>query len=141
MRGDRTSPFIRRIFVRGLTIETDGNAVGIGMADATTTRLVLETNTQVTNINALTSLTPLSVKVPISFYTDREAIEQMLASLPLPDTRNARVVRILDTLSVADMVISESLWNENNANANLTPLNELHEMEFDASENLATSLP
>ncbi len=141
MRGDRTSPFIRRIFVRGLTIETDGNAVGIGMADATTTRLVLETNTQVTNINALTSLTPLSVKVPISFYTDREAIERMLASLPLPDTRNARVVRILDTLSVADMVISESLWNENNANANLTPLNELHEMEFDASENLATSLP
>ncbi len=141
LRGDRTSPFIRRIFVRSLTIETDGNAVGIGMADATTTRLVLETNTQVTNINALTSLTPQSVKVPISFYTDREAIERMLASLPLPDTRNARIVRILDTLSVADMVISESLWTEIDANSNLTPLNELHEMEFDAAENLATSLP
>src|SRR5439155_19659900 len=39
-RGDRSSPFIRRIFVRDLTPETHGNAIGIGLADVTTSRLV-----------------------------------------------------------------------------------------------------
>ena len=33
-------PSIRRIFVRGLTPESYGNAIGIGMADVTTDRLV-----------------------------------------------------------------------------------------------------
>ena len=139
MRGDRTSPFIRRIFVRGLTPETEGNAIGIGMADATTTRLVRGTNTQVTYINALTSLTTQSVKVPIAFNTDREAIERMLASLPLSNSRNAKVVRILDTLSVAEMVISESLWSEKDSSVDWTALGELHEMEFDTAENLISS--
>lgn len=137
MRGDRSAPFIRRIFVRGLTTETHGNAIGVGMADATTTRLVLSTDTQVTNINALTSLTPQSAKFPISFGTDREAVERMLASLPLADARNAKIVRILDTLSVADMQISESLWSECGTSANLQALSELREMDFDADGNLA----
>ena len=136
MRGDRSAPFIRRIFVRGLTTETHGNAIGVGMADATTTRLVHATDAQVTNINALTSLTPQSAKVPISFATDREAIEGMLASLPLADAHNAKIVRILDTLSVADMQISESLWSECRASGNLKALSELREIEFDAGGNL-----
>ncbi len=140
MRGDRTSPFIRRVFVRGLTTETHGNAIGVGMADATTTRLVLATDHQVTNINALTSLTPQSAKIPLTFETDREAIEKMLASLPLSNSYNARIVRILDTLSVAEMEISESLWSENRTNVNLTAIDELRAMEFDTDGNLAARL-
>ena len=141
MRGDRTSPFIRRIFVRGLTTETHGNAIGIGMADATTTRLVLETDHEATYINALTSLTPQSAKIPLAFETDREAIEKMLASLPLSNSCNAKIVRILDTLSVAEMEISESLWSEIKTNANLNAVDELRAIEFDMDGNLAARLP
>ena len=140
MRGDRTSPFIRRIFVRGLTSETHGNAIGIGMADATTTRLVLATDHQATNINALTSLTPQSAKIPMAFDTDREAIEKMLGTLPLSNVCNAKIVRILDTLSVAEMEISESLWSENKNNVNLTAIDELRVIEFDPDGNLAARL-
>lgn len=140
MRGDRTSPFIRRIFVRGLTTETHGNAIGVGMADATTTRLVLATDHQATNINALTSLTPQSAKIPLTFETDREAIEKMLASLPLSNSCDARIVRILDTLSVAEMEISESLWSEHRTNVNLTAIDELRAIEFDTDGNLAARL-
>jgi hypothetical protein len=136
MRGDRTAPFIRRIFVRGLSKETHGNAIGVGMADATTTRLVLATDNQVTNINALTALTPQSAKIPVAFDTDREAIERMLASLPLADARNAKIVRILDTLAVADMQISESLWSECGISAKLQALSDLREIEFNADGNL-----
>ena len=60
----------------------------------------------------------------------------MLASLPLSNSCNARVVRILDTLSVAEMEISESLWSENKSNENLNAIDELRTIEFDADGNL-----
>jgi len=135
MRGDRTSPFIRRIFVRGLTEETHGNAIGIGMADATTSRLVRETDSNVTNINALTSLTPQSAKIPLTFDTDSEAITKLIASLPLANTKDAKLVRIRDTLSVAEMSISESLWSRATS-VNLIASNELQAMQFDDAGNL-----
>ena len=136
MRGDHTAPFIRRIFVRGLTPETHGNAIGIGMADVTTTRLVRELDCNKTSINSLTALTPQSAKIPIAFDTDREAIERMLMSLPLNNSTDARIVRIVDTLSVADMEISEPLWDEIKLRKNLIKLDELHEIEFNSEDNL-----
>ena len=110
------------------------------MADVTTTRLVLATDHQATNINALTSLTPQSAKIPMAFDTDREAIEKMLGTLPLSNVCNAKIVRILDTLSVAEMEISESLWSENKNNVNLTAIDELRVIEFDPDGNLAARL-
>ncbi len=136
-RRDRPAPFVRRIFVRDLTPETHGNALGIGLADLTTTRLVRATDTRVTGLNSLTALTPQSAKLPIAFDTDREAIERALASLPLGDPRAARIVRIADTLSVADLEISESLWPELQTRPNVKRLGEPREMTFGADGNLA----
>jgi len=136
MRGDHTVPFIRRIFVRGLTPETHGNAIGIGLADAITTRLVREMDSKKTSINALTALTPQSAKIPIAFDTDREAIERMLMSLPLSKSTAARIVRIVNTLSVADLEISEPLWDEIQLRKNIIALNELHEFKFNSEGNL-----
>jgi len=138
MRGDHSAPFIRRIFVRGLTEETHGNAIGIGMADVTTTRLVREMDLNKTNINSLTALTPQSAKIPIAFDTDREAIERMLMSLPLADSRDARIVRIADTLSVAEMDVSEPLWNSirNSSSSSLAITQAPQGMNFNAWQNL-----
>jgi hypothetical protein len=136
LRGDRPAPFIRRIFVRGLTPETHGNAIGIGMADATTARLVREMDPRATSINSLTALTPQSAKLPIAFDTDREAIERMLASLPLPDPRAAKIARIADTLSLAELEISEPLWEEVRGRPAFTTLGELSEVSFDETGNL-----
>src|SRR5216110_1283664 len=105
---NRQSPRIRRIFVRDLTPETHGNAIGVGFADITTTRLVNAMDKQVTYVNALTSLTPHGAKIPIHFDTDREAITQALASLAIPNVRQAKVVRIADTLSLVNLEVSEA---------------------------------
>jgi hypothetical protein len=137
IRAGQPAPFIRRIFVRDLTPETHGNAVGIGMADATTTRLVRATDARATNINSLTALAPQCAKVPIAFDTDREAIGRMLASLPLPDPRGARIVRIADTLSLAEMEISEPLWAAVRSRADLAALSEPREVAFDCEGNLS----
>ncbi len=133
---DRSAPFIRRVFVRDLTPESHGNGIGIGLADVTTTRLVRAMDMRITGINALTSLTPNTAKIPIYFDTDREAIERTLESLGLEDPRQARLVRIADTLSLAEMDVSESLWASARPNAQLTPLGAPRDLAFDSAENL-----
>jgi hypothetical protein len=130
-------PMIRRIFVRDLTPESHGNAIGLGFADFTTTRLVNAMDRQATYINALTSLTLQGPKIPIHFDTDRECIERALASLALPDTSQAKVVRILDTLSLEELEVSESFAGAVPSRRDLVSLEPPREMRFDAAGQLA----
>lgn len=136
-RGARPAPFIRRIFVRDLTPESEGNAIGLGMADVTTTRLVRAMDQRKTAINALTSLTPQSAKIPVHFETDREAFELALESLALADATRARVVRIANTMELETLEVSAALFAEVEARPELTPVGELRDVEFDAAGNLA----
>jgi len=129
-------PVIRRLFVRRLTPESHGNAIGIGMADFTTTRLVREVNREITTINALTALSLQSAKIPIHFDTDREVVERALTSLGYADGRDARVMRIRDTLSLERVEVSEALAEEARADSNLELLGEGDEMRFDETGNL-----
>lgn len=138
-RGGRRAPFVRRIFLRDLTPETHGNAIGLGMADVTTTRVVRAMDLRKTYINALTSLTPQSAKIPIHFDTDREALELTLESLALDDVGTARVVRIPNTLEVENLDVSESLLGDVRLRADLIVVGEPHELEFDAAGNLPES--
>jgi len=135
-REGRPAPFIRRIFVRDLTPETHGNAIGIGLADVTTTRLVRAIDQRATYINGLTALTPNCAKIPIHFDTDREAIELVLRSLAVSDIKKIRVVRIQDTLSLVDLEVSESLLLEVKSHPSLSPVSEPSEMSFGPDGNL-----
>jgi hypothetical protein len=135
-REGRPAPFIRRIFVRDLTPETHGNAIGIGLADLTTTRLVRAIDQRATYINGLTALTPNCAKIPIHFDTDREAIELVLRSLAVSDIKKTRVVRIQDTLSLVDLEVSESLLLEVKSHPGLSPVSEPSEMSFGPDGNL-----
>lgn len=136
-RDGRPSPFIRRIFVRDLTPETHGNAIGIGLADLTTSRLVRAMDRRVTSLNALTAMTPQSAKIPIYFDTDKEAIETGLASLAISDTRQARVVRIRDTLSLENMEVSHALELNVKSTSHLSATSPLQEMRLNGEGNFA----
>jgi hypothetical protein len=127
---------IRRILVRDLTPETRGNAIGIGMADFTTTRLVRAMDASATYTNALTALSVQAAKIPIHFDTDREGIERALASLGLSDVTQARVVRIVDTLSLAELQVSEAYEPEARQRPDLEILGQPKPMTFDAQGNL-----
>jgi hypothetical protein len=133
---NRQSPRIRRIFVRDLTPETHGNAIGVGFADITTTRLVDAMDKHVTYVNALTSLTPHGAKIPIHFDTDRECMAQALASLAIPDVRQAKVVRIADTLSLVNLEASEAYADLVNQRGDLETVEAPREMRFDGTNNL-----
>ncbi len=130
-------PFIWRIFVRGLTPETHGNAIGIGLAEATTRRLVAEVDAAALRTNVLTSRAVQCAKLPMDFETDAEAILAMLASLPDSDPAKARVVRIRDTLSLGTLEVSAALDAEVAAHPAVEPLGQVEPMQFDESGNLA----
>jgi len=127
---------IKRVFVRDLTPETHGNAIGIGMADFTTDRLVARTDRRVTGVNSLTAMTLHAAKLPISFPSDREAITKALESLGLGSGATARILRIRDTLSLESMEASEALLEEAAAREDLQAVSEPTVMPFDQEGNL-----
>jgi len=132
------TPRISRIFVRGITEASSGNAVGIGMADFTTTAAARKIDLQATYVNALTALTPQTAKIPIHFDSDREVIQRALQSLALADPASARVVQIRDTLSLEVMRISSAYASELRHRDDLAPLGPELEMGFDFEGKLAS---
>ncbi len=136
-RDGRPAPFIRRIFVRDLTPETHGNAIGVGLADVTTTRLVRAIDSRATAINALTALSHQAAKIPIHFDSDQEAIARTLDSLALRDPDSARIVRIADTLSLVDFEASAALVEEIRRRPSLELCGPPSDMRFGADGNLS----
>jgi hypothetical protein len=98
---------VYRIFVRDLSAATNGNGFGIGLADFTTTRAVKALDMSSLYTNALTSIKLISTKIPIHFDTDREAIQQALATLATDHPEQLRVLRIANTLSIERLLVSE----------------------------------
>ena len=130
------TPRVSRIFVRELTPASNGNGVGIGLADFTTARLVKSLNLEYTYMNALTSLGLVPAKIPIHFETDREAIHAALASLAATDPGNVRVVRIADTLNLERFQASEPCIGMLNSHQGVKTAGTAREMDFDTVGNL-----
>jgi hypothetical protein len=130
------TPRVSRIFVRDLTPASNGNGIGIGLADFTTARLVKALNLQYTYMNALTSLGLLPAKIPIYFENDREGIQAALASLAAADRGDLRVVRIADTLNLERFQASEPCVPALRGRPGVTTAGTAREMVFDAAGNL-----
>ncbi len=129
-------PQIFRIFVRNLTAATNGNGIGIGLADFTTSRAVKSLNLQYVYTNAITSLGLPTAKIPIYFDTDREVLEKAVASLASPSVAKLRIVRITNTLNLDRVLVSEAYADEVRTRADLTVVGEAKEIEFDETGNL-----
>jgi len=138
---DTLSPNIRSIVVLDLTEETHGNAIGMGLADITTQRLVSKIDYQATFVNALTSGHPLVAKTPVFLPTDRDAITIALQTCGTIDAQKAKVVRIKDTLHLERLWISETLYeelkNDPELQKTLEIADEPREMQFDVLGTLA----
>jgi hypothetical protein len=102
-------PSIRRIFVRDLDPQTNGNAVGIGMADVTTDRLVRQIDWEPTRINALSSGVPSRIRVPVHFASDRECLQWVAATAGKMDPAEVTYGWIRNTLDLDRLAISPNL--------------------------------
>jgi Uncharacterized conserved protein (DUF2088). len=105
-------PLVQRIVVRGLTEHTQGNAVGIGMADVVLRDAVEAMDPLKTYMNSITAKTPEGARVPMTAGNDRDAVAFALASAIKVDPDKARIVRILDTKRLGWLYASEPLLAE-----------------------------
>jgi hypothetical protein len=133
-------PAIQRIVVRDLTDETEGNAVGIGMADVVLRRAVDRMDRVKTYMNCITAKTPEGARIALTVDTDRDAIDAAIACCLQVDSANARIARILDTKHLEWFLASEPLLEalQRDSNEIVEPL---HPIAFDADGMFADQLP
>ena len=125
------TPDICRIVVLGLTEETKGNAIGVGLADYITERLRSSIDLKATNVNGFTAFAPEKVKIPMTLANDRDAISAaLLTSGASLEPEQARLIRVKNTQAVEEMDISEALIEEAKAKG-LEIVGGLREMQFD----------
>jgi len=105
--GGPRKPDYRTIIVLDLTPQSDGNALGIGLTDLTTRRVIDKVNIQATYANALTTGIWGSVRLPIALENDRAVLETALSHVS--DLDHVRMVRIVNTLHLENFWATEAL--------------------------------
>jgi hypothetical protein len=125
-----STPVITRIVVRDLSPKTYGSGVGVGMADYVTQRLVDKLDHRPTYINCLTAQAPENARIPMTATHDREAVEWAFMTAGAVESRQARVVRIQNTLHLEHFYASETLQEEIEANPTLKICSEWAPMAF-----------
>jgi hypothetical protein len=134
-------PAIQRIIVRDLTDETEGNAVGIGMADVALRRAVERMDVVKTYMNAVTAKTPEGARVAMTVDTDRQALDLAIACCLRVEASTARIVRMLDTKHLEWFYASEPLLEELLATGTCTVTGSLAPVAFDTAGQLVDPLP
>ncbi|HZZ26461.1 MAG TPA: lactate racemase domain-containing protein [Pirellulales bacterium] len=134
--GDGEFPKVRRIIVRSLTPASHGNAVGIGMVEFCTTRLLQQHDRHATWTNILTSGNLGMVKYPLHYDTDRQLLDAALPTIGLTEPANAKMLWIKNTLHLAEVECSAAYLPEARTRSDLEILTPLRDLPLDAAGNL-----
>lgn len=100
-------PSIFRIVVSELAKESNGNAIGMGLADFGTARLRDQIDFYPSYLNAVTGFGPRASHLPVILEDDREALATAIATSRLRKS-GPFVVAIRDTLSLTSFFVSEA---------------------------------
>ncbi len=111
------APNIKRIAILDLTPASHGNATGYGVADFMSRRLFDKIDFPITTKNMFTSGFLQRARMPLVFEDDEETIRAALYDAFRADparTRDARVVRIKNTLELEHLWVSANIAAELN---------------------------
>ncbi|HEY5906752.1 MAG TPA: DUF362 domain-containing protein [Vicinamibacteria bacterium] len=134
-REDRRTT-VKTLFVRGLTPESHGNAVGMGLADVVRTRLVAGIDPKSTYTNALSAMTPAMVRTPMHFPSDRECLQAAMR-MSGAVAEGTRLVRVRNTLALGRLVVSGVLAEEARRRDDLRVVGDASDWSFDDKGDIA----
>ena len=134
-------PKVTRIFARDLTPETEGNAIGIGFAEYTTTRLVKKIDLHPTKINCITGMGPECGRIPLAYDQDQEALQAAFDNSGVLDSKDLRLVWIKNTLELEYLWASEPMLQEAKTNPNLEVISGLQDIPYDKNGNMVMEWP
>ena len=138
--GERT-PDYGFLSVLRLRPTSDGNAVGIGMADFTTQTLVDAIDREQTYVNALTALAPLMVRIPLTMANDHDCLEASIGLAQRMSRPDVRLGRIKNTLELESFSVTPPVAEEMRLADTALPTGDPAPPRFDAHGNLVDIAP
>ncbi|MCA9123273.1 MAG: DUF2088 domain-containing protein [Planctomycetaceae bacterium] len=126
-------PKIRNIIIRGLTVETHGNATGIGLAEFALTRAIDAIDIAITRTNCLTGGHATGAMIPVHYPSDREVLDVSLPTIGLTEPVDAKLMWIHNTLDVAEVECSAAYYEEARAREDLEIISDMRPLPFDKS--------
>jgi hypothetical protein len=140
IKDSKTEPEIKKILVLDLTKETQGNAIGIGIAHMVTKKLYQKIDFKSTYTNTITTTFLDRARIPMIFASDQEAIETGLKTIwNLPGVP-PRIVIIRNTLKLDEMYVSRAIWEEIKGNQGISSIGDWEDMQFTKSNELINKI-
>ena len=134
--GPDETPKILRIIIRGLTPQSHGNAIGLGLVEFCHTKLVEAMDPHATFVNGVTSGNVAGAMIPVHYDTDRKLLAAALATIGMTEPADARVMWIRNTLELAEVECSEAYLTQLSQRPELRQLTDLREVPFGTDGNL-----
>jgi hypothetical protein len=125
-------PDVKYVIVGDISKESHGNALGVGLADLTTRRLVDRIEHKAMNANVVTSTFIERAKVPMILASDEEALQTAVRCNWGVPPEETRFVRIPNTLHLEHLYVSENLLDEVLRNAEAEVVGDPEDVRFDA---------
>ena len=131
---------VQRTCFLNLTEESHGNSLGIGLASAITRRIFDQIDADAMYTNCMTSTVIKSAMVPCVMSTDKEAIQFCLRTCNRIDKLNPRVIRIMNSLHVGQVMLSAAYYDDVRGGkySGLTALDAPEALTFDQEGTLTT---
>lgn len=133
-----TAARITNVVALNVTEASHGNAIGIGLADFTTARLIEQIDMQSLYINCLTAgvIAANSGKIPIILETDRAAVAAGIRSCGHANWEQVRLARIQNTLKLEYILASPAALATVRAGSNIEVLGQPRPFTSGANEQL-----
>ncbi len=138
VEGER--PKVKIIVVRGLTPQTHGNAVGLGIAEFCKSRVLKEIDFEAMRLNAITAGHISAGMLPLDYETDREILDLALSTIGLTERSDARLLWIRNTLDLTEVECSLAFLDEAKRRRDIELLTEPRPLPLDAEGNLPEEL-
>lgn len=113
-------PEIRRMVLFDVTDESHGNAVGVGIFDVITRKVLNKLDLPLMYANALAVKSPEGSRIPITADTEEEALRFAIQLVRGADRNNLKIVKIKNTLELGTIEVSDALLDQVAANEKLT---------------------
>ncbi len=128
---------IKRIAILGISEQSHGNGIGLGVADLVTIDFMKQIDLGATYINSITSRCIEGARIPLVANSDLDAVKIGIFCSMLPDPTKAKVVQIVNTLLMGDLMMSEAYLPLIKNDKRFEILSDPQPMQFDANGRLA----
>ena len=136
-----TTPRIGAIYVRGLTENTHGNAIGLGNADVMPRSLLPHVDLNATYMNAFTAKRLSVCKIPMLVENELQAIQVLLNFRAEETPASLRLAWIRNTSTLDELWASQALLEEAGANPRIEILSGPAPIAFDGALALVPPRP